>query len=258
MEASPPEPVKTESDFSKNIYLAVLGVLLFLATSTAFFLFLINLNKNQKPAKETATKSSQKSQEEKDTGYVSADGGLNLRKEPSSDSLVLLILPKNTEVKIISSQGDWYFVEANTKGFVTKEFITFVKPKEGILKTFSDLNSPVNFLYPDLYKIEFTKSETELDYNFQGNDSYGGFKVQTEKGFTSLGNYSLKNFNKIAAVCDIKFGSNAPECEKVDTDQGTLYLVLVKNTLYKISYLKTEGGLLTDLNNLIFSSFVFK
>jgi hypothetical protein len=29
-------------------------------------------------------------------------------------------------------------------------------------------------------------------------------------------------------------------------------------TLYKISYLKTQGGLLTDLNNLVFFSLVAK
>jgi hypothetical protein len=115
--------------------------------------------------------------------------------------------------------------------------------------------------------VKFTKSTNEAgeanglyEYSFTGNDSYGGFKIETEEGKSSLGNYALINYpSATRGTCgEIKFAATRRECEKVETAEGTIFLVLFNTTLYKITYLKTEGGLLTDLNNLVFYSFVVK
>ena len=59
-------------------------------------------------------------------GRVNTKGSnLNLRKEPSVTSNVLLRIPDNATVNILSSSGNWYQVSyMGTTGYVLKEFIS--------------------------------------------------------------------------------------------------------------------------------------
>ncbi len=210
------------------------------------------------PTKQASPSAGQNNQGNVDLGYVAAKEGLNLRDKPATDGTIILLLPYGTELKIAGSDGDWYLVEAQTKGFVAKEFITKTKPTIAI-KTFNDKLSPINFLYHDVYRVSFTKTETAYEYSFTSSDSYGGFHIETQPGLQTLGNYALQHYPTAKrSACDVTFGSGRKECEKLDSDTGTMYLVLVNSTLYKISYLKTEGGLLADLKNIVFYSFYFK
>ena len=252
--------IKNESRLSKWFYLFL--ILVFVLVALGLIIYLGWKNWPQKQASTTTSKptaSSSAKQTETNIGYVNAESGLNLRSQPNSDADIILTLPNHTQVTIINSSGDFYFVEANTKGFVAKEFITFVKPSGYVLKAFTDSSSPLSFLYPDVYKVSFTKTDANnFSYSFTGNSSYGGFSVQTESPLYTLGNYALTHYNAPGQTCDVKFSNGQKECEKVDIASGTVYLLLNNPTLYKIAYLKTEGGLLTDLNNLIFTSLVFK
>lgn len=262
-QASPP-PMEPKS---KLIYiLVVVAVCLGIAALVAYFLL---FNKPDKTSEQTSTPSratgsaqpEEKKEEEAsgEFGYVMAAEGLNLRKEASLTSPVLLILPNKTEVEIINDQGDWYFVQAQTRGFVAKEFVSKQKPQGTTLKVYKEEDSPFNFLYPDNYQVKFSKTDTSFEYNFTGNQSLGGFKVETEENKPTIGNYALTNYPTYTkTTCDTKVLVERKECEKLTGESGTIYLVLAETTLYKFTYLKTEGGLLTDLNNLVFPLMVLK
>lgn len=255
-----PKIEKTKSKLGFRILIITLNLLVIAALAVGiYFLFFSKTQKQTTETKKQASSSvSKKTQEKYEVTYVSAQEGLNLREKPSTDSGIILLLPYGTELKILGTEGDWYFVEAQTKGFVAKEFTTEKKPTITI-KTFSDTDSPFSFLYHDVYKIDFSKKETSFEYIFTGNDSFGGFKVETEKGLQTLGNYALQKYpNGKRSACDVRFGAGNKECEKVEDETGTTYLVLVNAVLYKFTYLKTEGGVLEDLKNIVFYSLFFK
>lgn len=261
--ASTPMP-KIEKPVEKKLNLTLIGfivlVLILIVSSVSYFLFFNKHKaKTSETKKESTSSASKKNEEIFEFTYVSAQEGLNLREKPSTDSNIILLLPYGTELKIIGTEGsDWYFVEAQTKGFVAKEFTTKEKPSITI-KTFSEKESPFSFLYHDVYKIDFTKSETTFEYSFTGNNSFGGFKVATEEGMQTLGNYAIQKYpNGKRSACDVRFGAGRKECEKVEDDTGTTYLVLVDAKLYKFTYLKTEGGVLEDIRNIVFYSLFFK
>lgn len=248
---------------SNRLYLIVfIGILLILALLIYIFLEASKTPPNQKSDNKQKI-SSQSAKEKKEAViekiYVTAKEGLNLREEQSTSALITLLLPYGTELKVISSQGDWYFVEAQTKGFVHKDFVSSSKPSETVLLTFNQPDSPFKFLYPEVYKVTFQKTDNLVSYNFSGNESFGGFKVEITENMATLGNFALTNYPQAQkGSCEpIRFGTQAKECEKVVDSSGTTYLLLVNTTLYKITYLKTEGGLLTDLNNLVFYSMYF-
>lgn len=260
-EIQPKSP--TSGQVSKKVYLVLfVGIILIIAV---LVYFLLVASEGDEESTENSQKEATASAENKtpepnfETAYVTAAEGLNLREEASTDALIVLLLPAGTELKIISSSGDWYFVEAQTRGYVSKEFVSESKPTGTTLLTFNNSQSPFKFLYPDVYKVELTKADKVTAYNFTGNQSFGGFKVETVENMATLGNYALQNYPQAAkSGCEpIQFGTQAKECEKVVDSSGTTYLLLVNTTLYKISYLKTEGGLLTDLNNLVFYSLYF-
>lgn len=64
-------------------------------------------------------------------GYVNekVTSSLNVRKEASTKSVVLLSIPRNTEVIVLGTSGDWYKVKVTyngktVTGYVAKEYIT--------------------------------------------------------------------------------------------------------------------------------------
>lgn len=269
METSAPNPnlqpnnnPKLPEKTSKKLYLVIfVGISLILILLIYLLLVSSKGSPKTKNEQKIATKSSDKAKQQEifEKVYVTAKEGLNLREEASTSSLITLLLPYATELKVVSTQGDWYFVQAQTKGFVSKEFVSNTKPEGIVLLTYENSLSPFKFLYPEVYKITIAKVDNTITFSFTGNESYGGFKVETTDNMATLGNYSLKNYPQAQkGSCEpIRFGTQAKECEKVVDDSGTTYLLLVNTTLYKITYIKTEGGLLTDLNNLVFYSMYF-
>ena len=64
-------------------------------------------------------------------GYVNekVTSTLNVRKEATTQSVVLMSIPKNTEVSILGITGDWYKItvtynKKTVTGFVAKQYIT--------------------------------------------------------------------------------------------------------------------------------------
>jgi hypothetical protein len=253
-------PIQKQKKSATKLLLGVVVILILVVVGLMSYFVL-----SQKSAKPTASvkkTASNSAETKKDLkiGYVTALEGLNLRQEPNTDSNKILLLPEGTEVSIIGTDGDWYYVETTTKGYVAKDYIASTKPEKTLLKTFKDADSPFNFLYPDVYKVTLKKiDELNLEYSFVSSDSYGGFKVVKELGLSTLGNYALKNYGGAKkTACAVQFSAARKECEQLETSDGTLYLLLIDNTLYKITYLKTEGGALADINNLVFYSLFFK
>ena len=273
-QTAPPEPIvlnqpssqqkltKPKNSSSKTLSIIVIILLLLGILGLVIFVFF----KNQKSSEPKSTKKEASiaattgNKEDSDIGYVTALEGLNLREQPSTDSNKILLLPEGTKVQILGTDNDWYYVEAQTKGYVAKEYITTQKPKKPALLVFNASESPFNFLYHDVYKVSFKNIDaSNFEYGFSSSDSYGGFLVATEKGFSTLGNYALKNYPTAKkSACAVQFAASRKECEQLETDSGTLYLLLIETTLYRISYLKTEGGTLADINNIVFYTMFFK
>lgn len=255
------QPSNKNNSVNKKVLILIVIVLLLIVLGLLVFILFGKNSKPTKTADKQATSSAeQKTKAEAKIGYVTALEGLNLREEPSTDAAKILLLPEATQVKILGSDGDWYYIEAQTKGYVAKEFISSQKPDKPSLVVFNEENSPFNFLYHDVYKINYKKiDDNNFEYSFISSDSYGGFHITTETGFVTLGNYALKNYPQgKKTTCAVQFAESRKECEQVETDSGTIYLVLFNTTLYKISYLKTEGGTLADINNIVFYSFYLK
>jgi hypothetical protein len=62
-----------------------------------------------------------------DYGHINSGNGLNLREEPNSNSNIILTIPNNTEIKIISKDGAAETVNGVTKNWYKIEY----KNKEG-------------------------------------------------------------------------------------------------------------------------------
>lgn len=271
---APPEPIvlnqpnpqqnlsKPKSSSSKTLVVIAILVLILIVVGLIGFIFLGRAKPEETKSTEKQASSSANTDSKKtaNIGYVTALEGLNLREQPSTDSNKILLLPEGTRVQILGTDNDWYYVEAQTKGYVSKEYISTTKPEKPALLVFNAPESPFNFLYHDVYKVSFKSSDpNNFEYSFTGADSYGGFSITTEKGLMTLGNYALKNYPTAKkTACAVQFAAHRKECEQLETDSGTLYLLLIDTTLYKITYLKTEGGTLADINNIVFYTMFFK
>lgn len=69
------------------------------------------------------------------TGYVTNCGSLNLRKDASTSSQVISVLPRYTVVTIVGTSGDWYKVTVtvngtSAQGYVHKDYIAMGQPTE--------------------------------------------------------------------------------------------------------------------------------
>ncbi len=57
---------------------------------------------------------------------VIADGGVNMRSSPSTNSTKLTVIPKNTLIKAAKFDDEWYAVEyAGKNGYAMAKFISF-------------------------------------------------------------------------------------------------------------------------------------
>lgn len=62
-------------------------------------------------------------------GYVSSNAAARMRQEPNTESEILIRLPANTIVTVISEENDWYKVSYNgQEGYISKELITMGTP----------------------------------------------------------------------------------------------------------------------------------
>lgn len=111
--------------------------------------------------------------------WIDADGGLNMRSEPSTKSEILKIIPDDTELVALELSDDWYKVDYDGKtGWVHKDYVrTYNENQEtGITDGWKTYKSTSY-----AYSVQYPKDWVLLDYgankaaNLLG---YVGFGVQ--------------------------------------------------------------------------------
>lgn len=211
--------------------------------------------KSETPA---ATSSAEEKKEEKTlkTGWVNSADGLNLRAEPSTSSRIIQTLPNGTAFGIISEEGDWFFVEATTRGYLSKKFVTVIKPTNA-KKIYDASEFNFKFVYPENYSVRLSKADINT-FEFTYNESAGGFTLFQEATGTTIAGVLTQNYPKATnKACDITIG-NAKECKMVTDGDETFYLVNTGSTIFKFGILTNHGNLPRDLTGIIFPSFFFE
>lgn len=68
---------------------------------------------------------------ENDTVYVWTTTGVNLRSEPNTDCQIVSVLDAETQLEVLSDEGEWLKVSYNgTEGYVSSEFVTGDEPED--------------------------------------------------------------------------------------------------------------------------------
>lgn len=84
--------------------------------------------------------------------WVSAPGGLNMRKEPNTKAGILILIPNGTALSAEESRDDWYKVTYMEKtGWISKKYITTEPPAEDPIKdwkTFQNKDAAYSVRYP--------------------------------------------------------------------------------------------------------------
>jgi cell wall-associated NlpC family hydrolase len=99
--------------------------------------------KTENQKEETTNKKEEQKEESTETtttktGYVNVDT-VNLRKEMSTSSTILLSLSKNTAVKILGEKNNWYNIEVNgTTGYIASKYISDKKVETEVTSRGSD------------------------------------------------------------------------------------------------------------------------
>ncbi|MDD5693058.1 MAG: SH3 domain-containing protein [Patescibacteria group bacterium] len=92
------------------------------------------------------------------TIYINADGGLSLRKERSSKSERLTLIPNKTQLEASQELDGWYKVSYNGKeGWIAKEYTTTQAPAEDPAKgwtTYSNATYGFKVRYPLGWKYQ--------------------------------------------------------------------------------------------------------
>ncbi|MDP2671108.1 MAG: SH3 domain-containing protein [bacterium] len=252
---------ESSGNFFTNRLVQILGAILLGIAIFLSIIFFINQskktrsNKSTTQATESAKAQPKKEEKPKTLGYVKSVDGLNLREEPTTASRLIQTLPNGTTMEIISEQDKWYLVEATTRGYVAKKYVTSKKPKVALkIYSFDELN--FKFIYPESYKIELSEGDPNT-FQFSAGESSGGFGVRKEKSGISLSGYLASQYPKAtASVCDITFG-NARECRKVKNGDEEFYMVNASGSILKFTILVAYGNFPLDFTNTIVRSMYF-
>ena len=94
------------------------------------------------------------------TIYINADGGLSLRKERSSKSERLALIPNKSKLEAIEELDGWYKVNYNGKeGWIAKEYTITQAPPEDPAKNWSSYTNPTYG-----YKLKYPLGWKYQDY----------------------------------------------------------------------------------------------
>jgi len=109
--------------------------------------------------------------------WITADGGLFMRKDPNPKAEILSTIPNGTKLSAIETQGDWYKVSyMNKSGWVNKSYVTTQAPIEDPTKSW---NSFANKAFG--YSARYPKEWVVQDYGANpatNSQSYVGFGPQ--------------------------------------------------------------------------------
>lgn len=109
--------------------------------------------------------------------WVTADGGLFMRKEPNSKAEILKTIPNGTKLEALETQGEWYKVSyMNQTGWVNKGYVTTKIPAEDPIKNWNTYqNRSLN------YSVRYPSEWVAQDYGANpatNSQNYVGFGPQ--------------------------------------------------------------------------------
>lgn len=132
------EEIKNEKEKGKKskVWVILLVVLLALVITGSGYAAWLAYQANQELKRETkktetVVEPKKKESENKKEVYVSATGGLNLRKDASVASDKLATIPDGTKLTVLEEKNGWYKVEYNGQtGWINKEYTTTEKQQD--------------------------------------------------------------------------------------------------------------------------------
>lgn len=260
-EGSNPIPPSRSPRNDRN-YLLWFGLLIIvLIISFAIFFFLhpskqpeTNQNKDQKQA--TSSSDKKPLEEKRQLGYVNSETGLNMRSKADTSSKILQTLPNGTELSILSEEGDWYLIEATSRGYVAKQYVTTTRGA-AVLKVYDAGDLNFKLIYPENYKIALTKGAINVFRFTSSTDSSGGFSVSKEVSGSTISGYLATKYPKAAVKdCDITIG-NARECKMVENEEESFYLADGAASVFKFVISTNYGKFPLDLTAIILPSIFF-
>lgn len=109
--------------------------------------------------------------------WVTADGGLFMRKDPNSKAEILSTIPNGTQLSAQETQGDWYKVSYMDKtGWVNKNYVTTAAPAESPTKNWNTFSNKAFG-----YSVRYPAGWVAQDYGANpatSSQSYVGFGPQ--------------------------------------------------------------------------------
>jgi uncharacterized protein YgiM (DUF1202 family) len=112
--------------------------------------------------------------------YVNVAEGLKLRKDPSSTSQQLTLIPNGTALTVLETQGDWYKVTyQNQTGWIFSQFTTKEKPFDADWKTYS--GSGFSSTAPK-FTIKYPGDWTLAEYKVSKVDGGKTYKIALGEG----------------------------------------------------------------------------
>ena len=128
-------------------------------------------------------------------GISVAKDYVNIRKEPTTDGEVLGKLYRNSAATILSTEGDWYYVESGSvTGYVKAEFIKTGISDDELVKNYSTLNILVAVDGLNVRKEESTESK-KLTVIYK-NEKYPVVEVDGDWILINIEDENMKGYIK--------------------------------------------------------------
>lgn len=179
--------------------------------------------------------------------WVTADGGLFMRKEPNSKAEILKTIPNGTKLEALETQAEWYKVSyMNQTGWVNKGYVTTKTPAEDPIKNWNTYqNKSFN------YSVRYPSEWVAQDYGANpatNSQSYVGFgpqlSPQLNPSVLPPVIIRVTGDSKEKAEKDYKSAQNStPESVTVSGIAGTKYTFNASSGTQMTAYVVSKGSL---------------
>lgn len=141
-------------------------------------------------------------------GKITARSGLNLRKSASTNSGVIRTIPYNSQVKLKSKSGNWYYVEySGSIGYVSADYIQKTSGSSSNSQDTNNTSSKYNKV------LSAMKSQLGKPYRYGGSSPSTGFDCSglMQWGFKQAGiNIGRTTYDQVKAGSAVNVNSAKP------------------------------------------------
>ncbi|MBM7833134.1 SH3 domain-containing C40 family peptidase [Clostridium sardiniense] len=141
-------------------------------------------------------------------GKVTARSGLNLRKGASTGSGLITTIPYNSQVKLKSKSGNWYYVEYNgSLGYVNADYVQKTSGSSSNSQNTNNASSKYNKV------LSAMKSQIGKPYLYGGSSPSTGFDCSglMQWGFKQAGiNIGRTTYDQVKAGSAVNINSAKP------------------------------------------------